>query len=1129
MKAHRDNQNKERDRRNTKEPIAAGMLFLWFLFYSHLIAQTSLDNSFEHQVFDKFRWTHFTIESGLPSDQILSVAETADSVVWVNTSGGIAWFDGYQWKMLDASKGLPNKPALNIYAEGSKLVCVMRDRSIFYGDRSGFKLLPIKGDEAIPFFDNSILIRGQSALYRYKDDQIQPFHSPYSIALNPVTVPLLFRTQNRNIWLNSNRGLVRFDGHSWRLLIPESLRVLSINSIVEDLGGHGVVSLSVPVDMRGLFEWNGPEDFPRRNLNENGDRVISMDVSPKGEILSVYASGEVLMRRSGVWTGIDPIPDEMKEIGFVKFRQNGDLWIGGGHGLYLFKRDISRWTFLKLKPPFKNRVHEILKTRDGHLWLGTADGLEIRSPDGTVKTITAIAGSPIADVTGLAEDDEGNVWISSGASFDGVYEWNRGRWKHVPLDSGHGWLKVHKIRKDNEGRLWFLGLAKLAYNRSGENQNGDIFVYQHHEFSRWPETDRMFFGSVYAFAEGRDSALWFGGSEGLKRWKNGVWKEWKKSAEFPLYAIFTLAIDRENNVWCGDRVAGLACLRDDGQIEHFTASNNLVNNEVWDIQTDSLDRVWISTQGGLNCYDHGQWLVLDGRSGLITPYLWPILPTSDKLYVGTIGNGLGVLNLADCAQPPPRLNLDEPLTQGDKVILRWRVLSYWGNPEPEAILTRYRINTGAWSVWSAAHSVVLENLAPGKYSYEVDARNKFGYFDSTKRAGGGFERFPPFYLRSGFIFPLGGLSATIIFLWISHSVRKRKDAKSLKRSEARFRLLTDSTFEGILIYDATGILDINKSLSRMFGYELPDLYGRSPLMIFSEESKEMVSLIFSGTEGNTAPFETVGLRKDGSTMHLRVIIRTIPYNRAEARVVSFQDITFEKTAEKERLEHVERLRDLVLELSTAEERERRRIASYLHDTISQELGFCKMKLGTLKGKISSKDLVEVRNYIEDIYQSTKALTRELGPPVLYELGLKEGLEWLAEHLQERHGIPIRFIDDKNDVHIDEQLRNLLFQSVRELCINAIKHAKAHHITITWTSSGEHVSLCVKDDGVGFDELRERSDHFERKGGTGLFNIRERMMYMGGRIDIQSELGHGSSITITAPLHTPSANNMGRIS
>jgi len=234
------------------------------------------------------------------------------------------------------------------------------------------------------------------------------------------------------------------------------------------------------------------------------------------------------------------------------------------------------------------------------------------------------------------------------------------------------------------------------------------------------------------------------------------------------------------------------------------------------------------------------------------------------------------------------------------------------------------------------------------------------------------------------------------------------------------------------------------------------------------------------------------------------------------------DITDRKLAEKKLLDYQAQLKSLASELSLTEERERHRIATELHDRISQSLVISKIKLEELLASMASSELTavldEIRNLLGQTIQDTRSLTFDLSYPILYELGFEAAVaEWLTEQVQEKHNIATEFEDDGKSKVLNNDIRVLLFRMVQELLINVVKHSQADKVKVSIRKVNSQVHVSIEDNGVGFN-LAEVTSMLARTGGFGLFSIRERLEHLGGHLEIESEPGHGCRVTITAPLN-----------
>lgn len=229
------------------------------------------------------------------------------------------------------------------------------------------------------------------------------------------------------------------------------------------------------------------------------------------------------------------------------------------------------------------------------------------------------------------------------------------------------------------------------------------------------------------------------------------------------------------------------------------------------------------------------------------------------------------------------------------------------------------------------------------------------------------------------------------------------------------------------------------------------------------------------------------------------------------------DLTERKRAEERISLYQRQLRALASELALAEERERRRLAAELHDRIGQTLALTRFKLSDLLESKSYPDLMapltEITNMIHTTIQDTHSLIFEISPPVLYQVGFEAAVEWLAEHFQEQYGIPISFEIEKKRKFLAEDLRVVLFQAIRELLVNVVKHARANRAKISMKYVRNNLRIIVEDDGLGF---APSPDEYRGTTGFGLFNIRERLHHLGAKILIESSPGKGTRVTLTVP-------------
>jgi PAS domain S-box-containing protein len=237
--------------------------------------------------------------------------------------------------------------------------------------------------------------------------------------------------------------------------------------------------------------------------------------------------------------------------------------------------------------------------------------------------------------------------------------------------------------------------------------------------------------------------------------------------------------------------------------------------------------------------------------------------------------------------------------------------------------------------------------------------------------------------------------------------------------------------------------------------------------------------------------------------------------------VFITNISDRKTTEEALCLYQKKLRSLASELSLTEERERRNIATDLHDYIGQSLSISMIKLKSFQESVSSVDLEplkEIQTLIEQAIKDTRSLMSDLSPPMLYDLGFESAVEWLAEKISQQHGISTSFENDKHPKQLDDEVRILLFQAVRELLVNVAKHGQASNALVLVRKEGNNIRVDVIDNGIGFD-TSHIGFYKNETSGFGLFNIRERLDYLGGDFEIKSMHGKGTCVTLVAPLKT----------
>ena len=374
-------------------------------------------------------------------------------------------------------------------------------------------------------------------------------------------------------------------------------------------------------------------------------------------------------------------------------------------------------------------------------------------------------------------------------------------------------------------------------------------------------------------------------------------------------------------------------------------------------------------------------------------------------------------------------------------------------------------------------------------------------------------------------------------------VRVAKEA--LERRETQLRVITDGLPALISYVDREEHYRfVNAGYEKTFGLPREQILGRTVKEVLGPAYSDVAPYIEQVLAGESVGFETdllyagvphtvqVSYKPDigpeGTIAGFYVLVTDISERkRQENELRQWKDRLEVRVAERtqELLASQERLRALASQLSLTEQRERRKLASDLHDYLAQLLVVADMKLqtcmSTLTTAVAEPTLLhDVHEILQESLTYARTTIAELSPPALHR-GLPAALTWLSE-LMERHGLWVTVETHADELTLPEDHAVLLFQSVRELLFNVLKHAGVDHATVSLHVTDEAtVVLTVADAGKGLDAdaLRRSTE----PGHFGLLAVRERMEAMGGWLKLDSEPGAGTRVELGLSLPRPASS------
>jgi PAS domain S-box-containing protein len=370
------------------------------------------------------------------------------------------------------------------------------------------------------------------------------------------------------------------------------------------------------------------------------------------------------------------------------------------------------------------------------------------------------------------------------------------------------------------------------------------------------------------------------------------------------------------------------------------------------------------------------------------------------------------------------------------------------------------------------------------------------------------------------------LASGILLSSIMHAIRVAQ-IRAVQH-EARLTSFAKAAFEGIVESREGIIIDCNQQFADLAGCSISELKGSaiSNLIALEDRNRVVENLI----RNQESVIEHGIVRKDGSRLTVEAHGQPL-IEGSDTRFAAVRDITERKIAESklrdanivlekrvqertaELAQRAAKLQALAGELTLAEQRERSRLAKILHDHLQHLLVAAKFRLTVLsKGEAG---YIEVEELIDESIAASRSLTAELSPPILYEAGLTAGVKWLARRMAEKQGLSVELQVEESG-SMPEHLKVLLFESIRELLFNVVKHAGTRSATVQLRHTKDSLQVVVADRGVGFDPaLMPQPGEGGR--GFGLFSIRERLELVGGEFEIRSAPNHGCRIALTVSL------------
>ncbi len=389
------------------------------------------------------------------------------------------------------------------------------------------------------------------------------------------------------------------------------------------------------------------------------------------------------------------------------------------------------------------------------------------------------------------------------------------------------------------------------------------------------------------------------------------------------------------------------------------------------------------------------------------------------------------------------------------------------------------------------------------------------YWTKGKRITAGVGVLATLLIVAGFIFSVSSLYiwlsaanhlVTIIIIWASVWFVNNYKA-SIIQLRKNYRTLFKATTDEILVYQlddnghAEPFIEVNDTACSILRYSRDELFQKSIYDIVAADREEINRRIREVIDKGERIYESRHITKDGDTIPLELSVRLFTYNGRNTIISIGRDLRNRRMLERE-----------ILNIS---EKERLRIGQDLHDDLGQLLTMARLNAQQLEVEMKSKgmkeaeELQEIVEMVDKAGESARRIAHGLVPVQMESDGLASALEELSRNTSNLYNTDINYSGDPDELLLDTSSAMHMYRIAQEAITNAVKHAQAGSIDIELTSSGDWISMCIKDNGKGFNSNAMDS-------GRGLRIMKFRSHMIDGSLKINTKKGEGTEIICRVP-------------
>ncbi len=991
----------------------------------------------------QYRIDHWTADDGLPQNSVYEIVQTRDGYLWLATVDGLARFDGARFTIFNKSNspGIVNNRFISLFeaangnlwagTEESGVVRFRDGRFESFGTEAGAPR-NVGWIESDPEGDGAIF-SGLNGCIRFREGKFSPFYDRSNAPPAPAA-----RSLNVRIVCHPN----------------------SENKFSECFVNGRWLSFS-------FADGSSPKKFVSVDPN-----VLAAQ-EPNGNVWLLTADGRLAQAANGRVTRIYDERDRLPKyplclmigarLGLVAKGTDGELWLVD---LPSMQKELLLRKAAGSLPLDKLEFSSTYADGEDNLWFGTKrDGL-FRARKQIITAYSEADGIADKNVYPIYEDRAGTIWIGSTS---GLFKYENGTF--ILIKSTKGFI-VNAIVEDALGRLLI-------------SNPGALYVQENDQFVPYERATIPAIGAINAIYTDREKALWIGGGDGLRRFKDGILTSFSIDDGLAGNDVKTIIEARAGGLWIGT-YDGLSRF-ENGRLTSWREADGLPSRTVRALYEDADGTLWIgSYDGGLARFKDGKFTRYNMKTGLPNDGAFQILEDDNRNF--WISSNRGIY----------RVSKDELNDFADGKISRVNSISYGKsdgmlNPECNGGRSPAGIRALDGRLWFPTQDGVAM-IDPREI--KVNSQPPPVVIESVKVDNADFG------------FGNAGLGSS-----------PEGDKSQIPNPKSQIQIEpSQQNFE--ISYTALSFIN---SENLRFKYKLEGLDDEWV------DAGTRRQAYFSHVPPGEYSFHVIAANSDnvwnekGATLKIVVLP---PFYRtwwfltlAVLAIGLFAYLLFRLRVRQINLKHTAELA-FSRRLIDSQEQERKRFASEMHDGLGQSLVIIKNRARLSLKQSDQKEAM--LDHLENISETAshaiheaKEIAFNLRPHLLDRLGLTKTIESMLGKVFSAGEIEFEADIDNIDGVLENNSEILLYRIVQECANNIVKHSRAQKAALKIGHDDNHLTVKISDNGRGFDPASNGTDLSKRS--FGLVGIAERTRLLGGKLNIESKPDEGTTVTIVIGL------------